>query len=191
MTDAEAALARAACAEAALLAANGGAALLLAVAAAVPCGERLVLQRGHVVDLGGSPLDIVRLAGAVPVEVGFADACGEKALGAAMAGARAGLFVGGVAADGLLDLPRFAWACHQAGVPAIVHLNSGRDWTARLDAGADLVVVDLMRSAGVDGGLVLGRADLVAMARERLAAVPSLLAPPAGLAATFRLEPWP
>jgi seryl-tRNA(Sec) selenium transferase len=188
VTDAEAALAREACAEAALLTANGGAALLLAVAAAAPCGERLLLQRGHVVDLGGSPLDIVRLAGAVPVEIGFADWCSQMALEAALSGARAGLFVGGIAVNGLLDLPRFGWACHQAGVPVIVHLNRGRDWKARLDAGADLVVVDLARSLGIDGGLVLGRADLVATARRRRDGVASLLAPRSALEAEVRLE---
>jgi seryl-tRNA(Sec) selenium transferase len=188
VTDAEAALAQVACAEAALLTANGGAALLVAVAATVPCGERLVVQRGHVVDLGGSPVDIARLAAVVPVEIGFADACSAMALGAALGTAKAGLLVGGIAGDELLDLPRFGWACHRAGVPVIVHLNRGRDWTARLDAGADLVVVDLARSLGIDGGLLLGRADLVATARRRRDGVASLLAPRSALEAEVRLE---
>jgi seryl-tRNA(Sec) selenium transferase len=143
--------------------------------------RRGVLLRGQVTAVDGiSLLQLLRLAGAEPVEVGTAEAVQADELAAALgAGAAAGLWVGG-AGDGLLGPAAFAWACRTAGVPALVVADAALPPLAALDAGADLVLVDPCRLvAAPEMGLVLGRAGLVRACRlqER------------GLGALFRAEP--
>lgn len=141
---------------------------LLAAAACLAGGsaDRIALQRGHVVDIsGGSIPRLLRLAGAVPVEVGAVDRCQPEELRAALLepGTAAGLFVLGQATPaGLLDLPRFAWACREAGRTALVAIRGAASPAAALDAGADLVVADASDALGGPPlGLVAGRASLV------------------------------
>jgi hypothetical protein len=94
---------------------------LLVVAAACVAGSssnRIVLQRGHAVDIGGGSIPgLLRLPGAEPVEAGAVDLCRLEELRGALAapGTSAGLFVLGPSLPaGLVDLPRFAWACREA-----------------------------------------------------------------------------
>jgi L-seryl-tRNA(Ser) seleniumtransferase len=128
--------------------------------------RRIVLQLGQAAELGGVRLlQVLRLAGAQPVTVGMARACNEDELAATLAeGASAGLFVADPANDatGLVPLAPFVWACRRAGVPSLVLVPGGLPLAA-LDAGADLVVVDVARVyGGPEAGLIAGRADLVA-----------------------------
>jgi seryl-tRNA(Sec) selenium transferase len=157
--------------EDALVVANGGAGLIAALAA---CGSTVVIQRGHVVDIGGSPLRLIEMAGCRAVEVGLVDRC--DAAEVEKAEATAGLFVVEAARPGLVDLPNFLWRCHQAGRPGVAYLGTSLAWIPPLDAGADLVIVDLGRSVGVTGAVVAGRAELVARARDTVSAMPVLLA---------------
>jgi seryl-tRNA(Sec) selenium transferase len=158
--------------EDALVVANGGAGLIAALAA---CGSPVLIQRGHVVDIGGSPLRLIEMAGGRPVEVGLVDRCDAAEIEAA-GEAKTGLFVVEAAGPGLVDLPNFLWACHRKGWPGVAYLGPSRAWISPLDAGADLVVVDLGRSVGVAGGVVAGRAELVGRARRAVEALPLLLA---------------
>lgn len=165
--------------EDALVVANGGAGLIAAMSA---CGPRIIIQRGHVADIGGSPLRLIAMAGCRAVEVGLVDLCDAVEVGNAEADA--GLFAAEAARPGLVDLPHFLWACHRASRPAIVYLGSQTEWVGVLDAGADLVVVDLGRSVGIAGAVVAGRAELVARARAAVESLPVMLAaPPETLAA--------
>ena len=143
-------------------------ALLVAAAACVAGSSscRIVLQRGHVVDVGGGSIPrLLRLAGAEPVEVGAVDLCRTEALRAALLepGTVAGLFVlCQVTPAGLVDLPRFAWACREAGRTALVAMRGAASPAAALDAGADLVVADAAEALGGPPlGLVAGRASLM------------------------------
>lgn len=186
-------VARGLAAEDALLLASGGAGLIAGLRA-VAGGGAVVVQRGHAVDVGGSPLRLAAMAGCAVVEVGLADRCGAAELAAALDGAAAGLLVDTPAAarDGLLDLKRFLWACHAARRPVLVHSRRPPPWIFLLDAGADLVSVDLGPSLGRPGGLLVGRAELVARARAELEALPALLAPGPELAAAVEgLVPRP
>jgi L-seryl-tRNA(Ser) seleniumtransferase/D-glucosaminate-6-phosphate ammonia-lyase len=145
-------------------------ALAVAAAACLAAGGsscRIVLQRGHVVDIGdGSIPGLLRLAGAEPAEVGAVNLCRLADLRAALTatGAAAGLFVLGPAAPaGLVDLPGFVWCCREAGRTALVAIQ-GKEASpgAALDAGADLVVADAAEALGGPPlGLVAGRASLV------------------------------
>lgn len=156
--------------EDALVLANGGAGAIAALAA---CGPAVLIQRGHVVDIGGSPLQLIAMASARAVEVGLADKC--DAAEVENADATGGLFIGEGARPGLLDLPRFLWACHTRDRPAVVYLG-GHGWIAALDAGADLIVIDLQRHRQAPGAVVAGRAGAMRRVREAVAALPVLLA---------------
>jgi seryl-tRNA(Sec) selenium transferase len=127
--------------------------------------RRVVVQRGQVIELEGvSLLQLLRFAGAVPVEIGAARACPADALAAALAeGAAAGLLVATDAGEGgLVALAPFVWACREAGVPAVVIAGCPPMPLTALDAGADLVLFDAARIAGAPAaGLVVGRGGLV------------------------------
>lgn len=144
--------------------------------------RRVVLQRAHAGEVEGVPvLQLLALAGAEPVEVGTARACSPDELGATLArGAAAGLFLAPAAAEGSVDLPRFAWACRQAGVPAVVVCGPGLGPLAALDAGAELALFDPAElCGGPSAGLVAGAAARVAACalQDR------------GLGALFRIDP--
>jgi seryl-tRNA(Sec) selenium transferase len=164
-------------AEAALATPSGGAALLLALTACLgPERRGVMIQRGHCRDVGGSPLRLIAMAGGWPVEIGLADRCRSEEAEAAIAGAAAGLFLvrAGRGLAGLLDLPRFAWVCRAAGRPLVVHLGRSPAWTAALDAGADLVVLDLALALAGTGGIVAGDGQRIAAAVREREALPAL-----------------
>lgn len=153
-------------------------ALLVAVAAAITGADlaaalrlpdaggrerRIVVQRGHVVEFGGlSVAQILRIAGALPVEAGTVGRCRGPELAALLAeGAAGGLFIEGAPRPGLLGMAEFVWACRCAGVPSVVVPANAP--LAALDAGADLVVVDVAQAyGGQELGLIVGRADALA-----------------------------
>lgn len=181
-------MARRVLADGALLVASGGAGIVTGLRVCAGTGRTLILQRGQAVDVGGSPLRFCAMAGCAVVEVGLADGCGTSELAAALDGAAAGLFIDEPAArrEGLLDLPSFLWGCHQAGLPVLVHTRRAPPWISLVDAGADLVSIDLLGTLGQPGGLLVGRQELVERARAERASLPALLAPGDGLAAALQ-----
>ena len=170
-------------AEDALIVANGGAGVIAALAA---CGPSIAIQRGHLVDIGGSPLRLIAMAGARAVEVGLVDRCDRAEVETAEA--TGGLFVVEAARPGLVDLPNFLWACHRLERPVVAYLGGSRAWIPQLDAGADLVVIDLARSAGVAGAVVAGRSEPMRRARTAVTALPGLLAAPGEIAAAAEAQ---
>lgn len=152
--------------------------------------RRIVVQAGQMAALGGLPLrQLLRLAGAVPVEAGAGAACAADELGALLAeGAAAALCRwDGQGGHGLVDLAGFAWACRQAGVPALVVCeDAGRPLPA-LDAGATLVLLDpATLFGGPSAGLILGEAAAVGRCRLQERGLGALFAcPPATLAAVL------
>lgn len=171
-------LAKALWAEDALVVANGGAGVVAALAA---CGGAIVIQRGHLVDIGGSPLRLIAMAGCRAVEIGLVDRCDPGEV--ERAEADVGLFVVEAGRPGLVELPAFLWACHQRTRPVVVYLGTSQSWIAPLDAGADLVIVDLARAVGGSGAVIAGRGELVVRARAEVGRLPALLAASAGVAA--------
>jgi seryl-tRNA(Sec) selenium transferase len=183
-------------AEAARVCASPAGALIVAAAACIAGSDlaavqrlpdaagrrhRIVLQRGQAVELGAVPLlQLLRLAGAEPVEVGTARACAPDAFAAALStGTAAGLCLAGAEPE-LVDMARCVWACSAAGVPSLVLADATTGPLAALDAGADLVVIDVAALyGGSEAGVIAGRADLVAACtlQER------------GLGALFRATP--
>lgn len=164
--------------EDALVVANGGAGVVAALAA---CGPAVAIQRGHVVDIGGSPLRLIEMAGARAVELGLVDKCEVADIGKAEASC--GLFVVEAAGAGLVELPGFLWACHRLDRPVVAYLGTSRAWIPPFDAGADLVVIDLARSGTGSGAIVAGRAEPMRRVRDAVAALPVLLATTAEVSA--------
>lgn len=129
-------------------------------------GRGVAVPAGQFVTFGDAPLEqLLRLAGAVPVPVGTVDAGGrhelEAALGPDMV---AGLWVVGETTkprDGP-DLAGFVYTCRRAGKRTVVVDPASGRWTAWLDAGADLVVLDARAGlGGPEGGVLAGRLEAV------------------------------
>jgi seryl-tRNA(Sec) selenium transferase len=124
-----------------------------------PCA--IVLQKGHAVRLGAPLTTLLRLAGAVPVEVGTVESCEAHELAAALDDAAVGAIshVGTASAVGaLLDPASMSWACRRAGKPLLVVDAASGGWAAWLDTGAALVALDVAAGVGgAEGGLLIGR----------------------------------
>jgi D-glucosaminate-6-phosphate ammonia-lyase len=202
LTDPLSALARLLTAEAACVCSSPAAAVAVAVAGCVAgldlaavrglpevAGRerRVVLPRGQVVELDGvSVLQLLRLGGARPVEVGAVERCAAEELAAVLAGgAAAGLYVD--AGHAPVGMAPFVWECRGAGVPALVVGVGAGGPLAALDAGADLLVLDVSRCyGGPPAGLIAGRGDLVAACALQEQGIGALFRPdPGAVAATL------
>lgn len=179
-------------AEGAVAAASLDAALTLAAAALLAGAEPakvallpdvagprpIVLQKGHAVRLGAPLTTLLRLAGAVPVEVGTVEGCAAFELEAALDGAAGAVcHVGaGSTAAGLLDVAAMSWACQQAGKPLLVVDAASGSWAAWLDAGAALVALDVEAGiGGAEGGLLIGRRPWIEAAAAQRAGIGAAL----------------
>ena len=180
----EQAIARQLGAEDAALVASAGLAVVVGLRACGGGSNAVVLQRGHVIDVGGSPLEWVRMAGLAALEIGLVDRCRTDELEATLPAVGAGLFVSLPAsqAPGLIDLPHFLWACHRADRPVLAHYRGGPPWDWLLDTGADLISIDLGCGIGRAGGLVVGRSAMMGRLRAERSRSPALYAPPSTLA---------
>jgi D-glucosaminate-6-phosphate ammonia-lyase len=149
--------------------------------------RRVVLPRAQVVELAGcSVLQLLRVAGAEPVEVGTVERCAVEELAAVLAeGAVAGVHV--ERGPSPIGMAPFIWACRGAGVPAVVLGTGSAGPLAPLDAGADLLVLDVARCyAGPSAGLIVGRRDLVAACALQEQGIGALFRPdPETVAATL------
>ena len=183
-TDIDARLAAQLAADDAVLLATAGLGIVAGLHACAGEAGAILIQRGHALDVGGSPLALIGMAGLRALEIGLADCCDESEMTAALPAVAAALFVAEPSAPGgLLDLPLFLWCAHQAGRPVLVHHRGPPAWTWLLDAGADLVGIDLQPILGEPGGLIAGRSALVADVRRQCVRAPMLLAPPSDLGA--------
>jgi seryl-tRNA(Sec) selenium transferase len=169
-------------AEDAVIVATAGLALVAALACLAQRGTA-VMQRGHVVDLGPSPLELARMAGTSVHEVGVVDACDPDELAQALEHSDAGLFVADpeASAPGLIELPSFVWACHAALRPVLIHHRGRLPWDWLWDSGADLVSLDLRLTLGGPGGLIAGTRPCVERARRQVLRSSALFAPPAAM----------
>jgi seryl-tRNA(Sec) selenium transferase len=171
-------------AEAAALAHGLAGAVMLAALATRPAGRRVVMQKGHDIEIAGPLSALLALTGAEIVEIGSVDRATPAELETALADAAAATFFvadEGLAERGLIELPQFRWIARQSGVPTIVVAPATRNWEGLLDAGADLLVLDA--ATALDGpavGIVAGSSRLIAAA---------LAAQACGLGRAFRPMP--
>lgn len=133
--------------------------------------SRVVIQRAHCCDFGAPVVQMIRLAGAQVVEIGAVNRCTPDELDAALAGdgIAAALFVASyeTAPGGAMPLTEFVTVARARGVPVILDIAGQTDFAPFLSAGADLVIVSGHKAlGGPTAGLLMGRADLVAAARQ-------------------------
>ena len=116
----------------------------VALAAGAAGQGRVAVPRGHLVRIGGvSILELIRVAGATPVEVGDVEGCAAEELAAA--GATAILVA---ARSSAAEIAEALWACRRAGTASVVVASAALPPLALLDAGADLVVADIAEHYG-------------------------------------------
>ena len=174
------AIAEAVGAEAACVTAGAAAGIAVAVGACI-CGEdqaavwrlpltdgrpnEVLLQAGHWVNFGAPVEQMVRMAGGVPVPVGWANSVPEDLLRESMGGRTACfLFVQSHHAvqKGMLPLERCIAVCGEYGVPVVVDAAAEEDPHRYLEMGADLVVYSGAKAfEGPTTGFVAGWGHLI------------------------------
>lgn len=128
--------------------------------------NRVVLPAGHAVNYGHPILTDIRLAGAVPVTAGTAEACTIDDLEAAMAHQDTAclLLVSSRLAQGQpIDFAEAVAAAHRRGVPAIID-GAAQDMRIKelLATSADLVLISAHKyMASPTAGLIIGRKKYV------------------------------
>lgn len=158
--------------------------------------NEVILQRGHNVTYGGYVEQHIRTIGAKTIEIGAATECGVYQLEDAITDRTAcALYVVShhTVQSGLIDLASFAAACRKRGVPVIVDAAAEPDPKSYLDAGADLVIFSVhKRLAGLTGGIVAGRLDLVQAAywQEKGIGRPMKVGKETVISAIAALERW-
>jgi L-seryl-tRNA(Ser) seleniumtransferase len=158
--------------------------------------NEVILQRGHNVTYGGHIEQNIRLVGAKVVEIGAATECGVYQLESALCERTAcAIYVVShhTVQSGLIDLTSFASACRKRGIPVIVDAAAEPNPRSFLDAGGDLVIFSIQkRYAGLTGGVVAGRLDLVraTMWQEKGIARPMKVGKETVISAITALERW-
>lgn len=131
--------------------------------------RKVVIQRGHAIDFGAPILQMIRLAGGEPVEVGSVNATKrtelEGALGEEVAAVLYAVSHHAVQ-DGMLPLPEVVDAAQAAGIPVVVDAAAEVDLQKFIATGADLVVYSGHKAiGGPTSGLIAGRSPLIAACR--------------------------
>ncbi|MEP7083922.1 MAG: hypothetical protein ABI854_04225 [Betaproteobacteria bacterium] len=158
--------------------------------------DEVILQRGHNVTYGGYVEQHIWTIGAKMVEIGAATECGVYQLEDAFTDRTAcALYVVShhTVQSGLIDLASYATTCHARGVPVIVDAAAEPDPKSYLDAGADIVIFSVhKRLAGMTGGIVAGRLDLVQAAywQEKGIGRPMKVGKETVISAIAALERW-
>jgi len=127
--------------------------------------NRVVLQKGHEVNFGATVTQMIRIAGATPVEIGTATGCAAFQLEAAIdERTAAAVFVLShhTVQSGLMDLKTFAAVCKAKGIPVIVDAAAEYDWPGMLRDGATAVVFSAQKAAaGTTAGVIAGSRDFI------------------------------
>lgn len=129
--------------------------------------SRVVIQKGHCVNYGAPVTQAIRLAGAIPVEVGSVNRCLAEDLQYAieMPGVAAVVAVEShhTVRDGWVPLPELTQLAHDAGIPVIVD-GAAQDQRLKelIGYGCDLVITSAHKYlCSTTGGIVAGRKELV------------------------------
>ena len=128
--------------------------------------DEVVLQKGHAVNFGAPVTQMIRLAGARPVEVGTVNGTSEHHLKHALSDRTAAVMAvvsHHTVRFGCLPLRRVVEIAHERGIPVIVD-GAAQEAMLRqiIGAGVDLAVCSGHKYlSGTTAGIVAGREDLV------------------------------
>ncbi|MCH8828799.1 MAG: aminotransferase class V-fold PLP-dependent enzyme, partial [Planctomycetes bacterium] len=129
--------------------------------------RRVIIQQGHCVNYGAPITQAIRLAGAVPVEVGSVNQCRAEEIRHAINGGDVAAVVAveshHTVRDGWVRLPELTHLAHDAGVPVIVDAAAQDQRLKELIGyGCDLVITSAHKYlCSTTGGVVAGRRDLI------------------------------
>ncbi len=127
--------------------------------------NRVILQKGHEVNYGATVTQMIRLTGAVPVEIGTATGCAGYQLDDAIDDrTAAAVFVLShhTVQSGLIGLAAFCAISRARGVPVIVDAAAEYDWPGMIRAGATAVIFSAQKApAGTTAGIIAGARDFV------------------------------
>lgn len=129
----------------------------------------VVIQRGHAVDFGMPMLQLIRMTGARPVEVGSVNRTDPEEFRAALSWRTAAvLYVVSHHAqrDGMLALDEVIEMADGRGIPVIVDAAAEMDLRAYVAAGAAAVVYSGQKAVGAPtSGFVVGRSEIIEACR--------------------------
>lgn len=158
--------------------------------------NEVVVMRGHCVAFGAPILQMIRIPGAKPVEVGGATRCNPYHLeGGITERTVAALYVVShhTVQGGQLPLKTFAEICNSKDVPVIVDVASEYDLKGFLADGADLVTYSGHKFlSGPTSGILAGRLDLIRACylQERGIGRPMKVGKEGIIGAIVALEEW-
>ena len=133
------------------------------------CGmpNRVLIQQGHCVNYGAPITQAIRLAGAVPVEMGTVNNCPIDVIAHELSRGEVAAVLAveshHTARHGWVPLAELVPLAHEAGVPVIVD-GAAQDHRLRqlIDTGADLVITSAHKYlCATTAGVVAGRRELV------------------------------
>lgn len=137
------------------------------------CGLRneIIIQKGHVVHFGGNIAQMMRLGGAVPIEVGCANKVEAQHVEGAITEKTAALFYTvshHAVQKGMLSLDTILKIAARKGLPVIVDAAAEEDFTKYIAMGADLVVYSGAKAlCGPTSGLICGRTELTEACKKQ------------------------
>lgn len=133
--------------------------------------NKIVVQRGHVINFGADLLQMVRLGGGEPVQIGSVNKVEPYALEGNLTDETAAvLYVVShhTSSHGMLSLPEVIAAAEARNVPVIVDAAAESDLKKYVKSGADLVVYSGHKAiGGPTSGVVVGREPLISYCRRQ------------------------
>jgi len=127
--------------------------------------NKIVIQKGHVIGIGDTPAtQLIRMTGAVPIEIGEALDCASYHLEASLTPdvAAAVYVMMDVFPPNLLPFETFLRICKSKNVPVIVDAAYDTDFRTSISLGADLVVHSGQKwLGGATSALVAGKKELI------------------------------
>ncbi len=127
--------------------------------------NRVILQKGHEVNYGATVTQMIRLTGAIPVEIGTATGCAGYQLEDAIdERTAAAVFVLShhTVQSGMLGLVAFCKLCRARGVPVIVDAAAEYDWPGMIKSGATAVIFSAQKApAGTTAGIIAGEREFI------------------------------
>jgi len=137
------------------------------------CGLRneIIIQKGHCVNFGGDILQMIRLGGGKPVEVGCANLVYKEHIEGAITDKTAALFYvksHHAVQKGMQSIEAMIEIAHKHNLPLIVDAAAEEDLHRYVKMGADAVVYSGHKALeGPTSGLICGKVDLIRACKKQ------------------------
>lgn len=133
--------------------------------------NEVIIQKGHCVDYGAPITTIMRLGGAVPVEVGTANMVHPEEIEEAINENTVALFYcksHHCVQKGMVSLEQMIEIAHSHNLPLVIDAAAEEDMRKYIAAGADLVVYSGAKALeATTSGFITGRKDLIGYCKKQ------------------------